>query len=196
MLKRFFLAIVVLTFCAFAYVTAPFYTAWSIRSAAKAGNGQYLASKIDWAAIKPGLKMSLTKLALETSGTMAHVSPRPRPSLWKRVKAFSTRVIIHGFVERYANPSGFETLVTYGRAFRAKDESDDHLPLLRRIGNVWSRVQRAAFTSLTRFEMDLLDKDDARRLYCGVFELRGFSWMLTDLRIRRLPAQQIAQLVR
>jgi len=196
MLKRSLLAILVLATCAFSYVAAPFYAAWSIRSAAKAGNGQYLASKIDWSAIKPGLKKSLTALALEPSDANASVSSRTRPSLWKRVKDFSTRLVIHGFVERYANPKGFEKLVTYGRVYRGKDKSEDDLPLLRRIANVWSRIQRAAFTSLTRFEMDLLDKDDARRLYCGVFELRGFNWTLTDLRIRRIPAQQIAQLIR
>ncbi len=193
MMRRLFFSVFVVTVCAFAYGIAPFYTAWTIRTAAKAGDGVYLAQKIDWSAIKPGLKASLTQLTLDPDGTKA--AGGGNKGLWQRVKNYSTRFIIHNFVDRYANPSGFVTLVTYGRAFQGRDKSEEHLSLMARISRVWSRVRRAEFTSLTSFEMDLLDKDDERRLYSGVFQIKNWQWKLTDLRIRQLPAQQMAQLV-
>ena len=190
--------IVVLMFlCATAYVAAPFYAAWTIREAAKTGDVGYLKDKVDWVAIRPGLKDSLTTLAIAPSDlTTASSARQSKPGLWTRMKHSATQFFIHNFVDRYANAGGFETLVTYGRNISRKRDEEIGLSIWERISRVWARVKRAKFTSLTRFELDLVDKDDAHRLYAGVLELRGLQWTVTELRIRTLPVAQVAQLIR
>lgn len=175
------------------YAVSPLYSAWTIRAAAKAGDTAFLKDKIDWVSIRPGLKTSLTAIAIGVTRPQAASQPRPQPGLWQQVKNYSKKLFIHAFVDSYANADGFETLVTYGRSIRRSSDDERGLSLLARIERVWARVRKAKFTSLTRFELDLLDKDDPLRVYAGVLELRGFQWTVVELHIHQLAPPNIAQ---
>jgi hypothetical protein len=45
----------------------------------------------------------------------------------------------------------------------------------------YSRIRRAVFHSLTRFEIEVIDRQRADRSYTGMLELRGLEWKLTSL---------------
>ncbi len=184
--------LIVLTLCllgACLYVASPFVTAWYIRDAIRAGNAAYLADKVDWLSLKHTLKPSLSRLALDMPLEPEAVDA-PKPSLWKRIKAKLGAKMVDRAVDGYVTPEGLTQLFSLRQAYRkhvasapaAADEAGR--PLVERIRLFWSRVQRAEFTRLTRFELDVVDKHAPDRLFAGVMELRGFDWKLTELRIR------------
>ena len=200
------LTVLLLIIGACAYIAAPFYTAWSIREAAKTGKPYVLANSIYWPTVKVTLKESLAKIAiadtkLSTSAgvpiTARHRGEGLLARTWKRIKASFSRGVINRMVDRYATPEGFATIFDYGRTYRKTirglKDPEDGLPLLEKIQAVWKRVRRAEFISWTKFEMDMVDKYEPGRMYCGVLELRGFKWMLTEIRVRQSNlSQQVA----
>ncbi len=200
------LTVLLLIIAAFGYVAAPFYTAWSIRDAAKTGKAHVLASSIHWPTVKVTLKESLARLAIadtklaNSAGVPVTATKRGDGLLartWKRIKTSFSRGVVNRMVDRYATPQGFATVFDYGRTYRktirGTKDPEEGLPLFEKIQAIWRRVRRAEFISWTKFEMDMVDKYEPGRMYCGVLELRSFKWMLTEIRVRQtnLP-QQIA----
>ncbi|MCB1484701.1 MAG: hypothetical protein KDJ17_07400, partial [Hyphomicrobiaceae bacterium] len=61
-----------------------------------------------------------------------------------------------------------------------------------RVKRAWARVKRAEFTSLTTFEIDMLDKHDPSRMYLGKLAIDGFGWKLKELRVKILQEAQSA----
>ncbi len=174
--------------CAAAYIAWPFHTAWSVREAVKAGNSAYLARTFEWKPVKVTLKESMSELVLGPINASMDGKPH-RKGLWASIKSYYGRSAVNTLVERYATPTGLPTLFSYGRTVRknvlgAKDP-DEGLPLPGRIANAWSRLERAAFVSLTRFEIDMRDKFEPTRVYAGVLELKDWRWKVVELRVRQ-----------
>ncbi len=178
--------------CTTAFIVSPLYSAWAIRAAIKGGDAAYLVDRIDWKSVKPTLKESIGHLALGTP-------QKTKRTLWQRIKGYYGRSMVSRMVERYATPHGLPRLFSYGRTvrhdiLRQKDPVAELSPL-GRLSHLWSRVRRAEFKTPTRFELDLADKYDRNRIYCGVLSLRGLTWVLTELRVRIRPPAQIAKLI-
>ncbi|MEO1543896.1 MAG: DUF2939 domain-containing protein [Pseudomonadota bacterium] len=175
-----------------AFVVSPLYTAYSIREAVKTSDTAYLAARISWPPVKQTLKSSL---AVMTLGPAADPTTEQAAALgwWSRLKTAYGKSMVEGMVERYANPEGFKTLFTYGRSIRrnvlGKSDPDDGLSFTQKLSSIWSRIQRAEFMTLSRFEIDMFDKYDPTRMYAGVLELswEAWGWRLTELRVSQMP---------
>ena len=167
------------------FVTSPLVTAWFIRDAVKNGNAQFLEKQVDWAPVKATLKSSMSQLMVDSR--KSHRAGLG--GLWDRVKFYFKKKAVSSAIDYYGNARGLPKLFQMARTSRTNllrlRDPDDEASLRQRIYNFWSRVKRAEFKSLTRFELDMLDKYDAKRFYCGVLELRGFRWILTELHVRR-----------
>lgn len=174
------------------YVASPLYTAWSIREAVKSDDTATLSKRVVWSPVRRTLKTSLVQFTLGDGTTAGAEQPRTASGgWWSKLKASYGRAVVERFVERYANPTGMRTLFTYGRSVRKnilfRTDPDAGLTLSQRLSAIWSRVLRAEFKSLTRFEIDMTDKFDPTRMYAGVLELswRGGGWQLVELHVRR-----------
>lgn len=176
------------------YAVSPLYTAWSIREAVKTDNTAYLRARISWPSVRQTLKVSLNEIALgpRVAHIRAGTAEAAKMGWWSRLKTAYGRAMVSRFVERYATPEGFKSLFAYGRTVRRnvlmKADPDAGLNMMQRLSASWSRVRRAEFVSLTRFELDLVDKYDDKRLYSGVlaFEIEDAAWTLQALHVRQL----------
>lgn len=170
------------------YVGAPFFTAWSIREAVHNGDSPYLARAIEWDSVRTTLKPTLSRMALDLPDP--ETQPGVKPGLWQRFKAYWGRSAVDTAVDNYLTPEGLPQLFQMRKAYRTYvsgfDENANKPPLLERIKRTWARVKRAEFTSLTSFEVDMLDKYDETRLYLGKLDLTPSGWKLTELRIKML----------
>jgi len=178
--------------CAAAYIGWPFHTAWSIKEAVESGDSAYLAQHVEWAPVKVTLKESMSQMVLDPVEASLDNKPK-RQGLWASFKTYYGRTMVDSLVDRYANPTGLPTLFNYGRTVRrdllGKVDPDDGQPLHVRIANSWQRIDRAAFITPTRFEIEMRDKFESTRVYAGVLELKNWRWIVTELRVRqRTPA--------
>ena len=177
--------------CAAAYVAAPFLTAWTIREAIRNSDSAYLEHKVEWESVRSTLKVSLASYALTPAGDPEALSAHP--GIWQRIKEYFGRGALDRFVDTTVTPTGLSGLLTLRKTYKdgvgtisatagsAPVEEETRFARMRR---VWSRVTRAEFASLSRFELDMLDKDDPARTVNCVLELRGLEWKLTELRVR------------
>ncbi|MBU1210659.1 MAG: DUF2939 domain-containing protein [Alphaproteobacteria bacterium] len=174
--------------CAPVYLGWPFHTAWSIKEAVEAGDSGYLARHVEWTPVKVTLKESMSRMVLGPQEASLE-DKQQRQGLWANFKAYYGRTMVDTLVERYANPTGLPTLFSYGRTVRrdllGTTDPDDGQPLHVRIANAWQRIDRAAFITPTRFEIEMRDKFEPTRVYAGVLELKDWRWMVTELRVRQ-----------
>ena len=193
-MKLFISIAVVLFLSAAAYIGSPFVTAWSIREAVRNGNADYLATAIEWNSVRETLKPSIAQIALNLPD--AEADPKASQGLWVRFKTYWGQGMVESLVDKYVTPTGLPQLFTLRKTYRtyvsSEDDDASKLPLNERISKAWSRVQRAEFTSLTSFEIDMEDKYDASRLYLGKLELRPSGWKLTALRVKFLTTAKSA----
>ncbi len=174
-----------------AYAAAPFVTAWSIREAIRNNDSTYLEHKIEWEGVRSTLKASLASYTLTPAGNPEERSAHP--GLWQRIKAYFGRGALDRFVDATVTPTGLNGLFTVRKAYRSGAETvgitsaGAEPSRFERMRRVWARTIRAEFTSLTRLELDMLDKDDPARTIACVLELRGLEWKVTELRVRAAP---------
>ncbi|MEL7049701.1 MAG: DUF2939 domain-containing protein [Pseudomonadota bacterium] len=184
-----------------AYGVSPLYTAYAIREAVKTNDTDYLRHRISWTPVRQTLRTSMVEIAL---GPEAHATTEraANVSWWSRMKTAYGKAMVERLVDRYANPEGFGSLFTYGRSVRRnillRRDPDEGLTTAQKVAAMWSRIRRAEFISMSRFEIDLVDKYDANRMYAGVleFDLHKLGWTLTELRVlqdsERVPAASSA----
>lgn len=167
------------------YLASPFVTAWYIREAIKTGNSAYLAEKVEFASVKETLKPTVSRMVFDLPEAPAEGA---KPSLWQRTKAYFGQGAVDRMLDSYMTPEGLPQLFQYGKTYRERVkgqvEEPAGMPLHERAWRVWQRVKRADFVTLTRFEMTMADKFEPDRLIDGVLEFKGYTWKLTELRIR------------
>ena len=170
-----------------AYIGSPFYTAWSIREAVRNGDSAYLQHRIDWPGVRATLAPTISQIAFDMPD--AETAPQQKPGLWIRFKAYIGQGAVNRAIDSYVTPEGLPRLFAARKAYRdyvAGTPDDSKIAVGERIKRAWSRVKRAEFTSLTTFEIDMLDKNDPDRMYLGKLALDGFGWKLKELRVKML----------
>lgn len=175
-----------------AYIGAPFFTAWSIREAARNGDAAYLETAIDWPSVRTTLKPSLARLALNLPDPDA-MPVTQEPSVWQRIKSYVGTSAVDTAIDGYMTPEGLPQLFAVRKAYRtyiSGEPEESKLPVLDRVKRAWARVKRAEFTSLTAFEVDLADKWDESRIYLGKLELTAMGWKLKELRVKFLTTAE------
>jgi hypothetical protein len=190
-MRRILFHIVVLMIGLSVYAASPFVAAWRMREAVKAGDANYIESRVDWDRVRGTLKESLARHA--QLGPMATAAGgEVRPSIWQRIKGAFGQSMLDRFVENYVTPEGLPQLFSYRKTWREtiKGEPDERLTLAwhERFRKFYDRVKRAEFLSLTQVEVEMADRDTPDRRYVSVFELREFTWTLVGLRVKALDA--------
>ena len=177
-----------------AYVAWPLLTALQIREAMIAGDTATLERKVEWASVRSSLKQSLTA---ETKARLEQDPDTPPPSLWQRLKASIAPTLADTAVDRYVTPEHLPSLFGYRETYRnsirpALGMKEPATVLagtlfagtpVDRIASFYARVRRAVFYSLTRFEVEIVDRYQPERRYVSTFELKGLEWKLTALAI-------------
>ncbi len=186
----FVVVMVVLTLSA-GYVASPFVAMWNLREAIKSSDTAAIDSRVVWPSVRESLKASLAKEAnllpfAEAAGGQV------RPTLWQRIKGTFGASMLDRFIETYVTPEGLPKLFDYRRTWNEsiKGEVPESASRLERARLIWSRVKRAEFQSLTRLEIEMVDRKVADRRIISVMELDAFTWKLTHLRIVTIAASE------
>ena len=186
----FVVVMVVLTLSA-GYVASPFVAMWNLREAIKSSDTAAIDSRVVWPSVRESLKASLAKEAnllpfAEAAGGQV------RPTLWQRIKGTFGASMLDRFIETYVTPEGLPKLFDYRRTWNESinGEVPESASRLERARLIWSRVKRAEFQSLTRLEIEMVDRKVADRRIISVMELDAFTWKLTHLRIVTIAASE------
>jgi hypothetical protein len=177
-----------------AYVAWPLYTAFQIREAMAAGDTATLERKIEWASVRSSLKQSLSA---DTKARLESDPNTPQRSLWQRIKAAVAPTLADTAIDRYVTPENLPSFFGYRETYRnsvrpalgLKDPPTvlgDTLfagTFIDRAASFYARVRRAVFYSLTRFEVEVVDRYQPERRYVSTFELKGLEWKLTALAV-------------
>jgi hypothetical protein len=175
-----------------AYVAWPLFTALQIREAMLASDTATLERKIEWVSVRSSLKQSLTA---EAKARLELDPNTPAPSLWQRIKASVAPTLADTAVDRYVTPENLPSLFGYRETYRTSIRPALGLKEpptvlagtlfagtpIDRIASFYARVRRAVFYSLTRFEVEVVDRYQPERRYVSTFELKGWEWKLTAL---------------
>lgn len=175
------------------YIASPFVTAWSIREAVRNGNSAYLEHRIDWPSVRATLTPTISRIALDLPDP--EKPSLTEPGLWQRFKTYWGASAVNRAVESYVTPEGLPQLFAVRKAYRdyvAGEPEDNKLAVTERVKRAWARVKRAEFTSLTTFEVDMVDKHDPSRVYLGKLAIDGFGWKLKELRVKILTTAENA----
>jgi len=174
------------SFAVVAYGAAPFYTAWTIREAVVDNDSAYLERKIAWTSVRATLKDSLSTYAVTSAGEFA--SPPEKPTWWQRTKAYLGRGAVDRFVETTVTPTGLHAAMNARKQYQATFETDEERAkkptAYERARELWSRTRRAVFTRADRLELEMVDQYEPDRTIAAVLELRGFEWIMTELRVK------------
>lgn len=176
------------------YAAWPVYAALEIREAIIAGDTATLTRRIEWESLRADLKSSLSP---ETIARLAADPDSPKPSLWQRIKAVVAPALADTVIDRYVTPENLPQLLGYRRIYRGTLQpvlglqepktvlADSWLggSAVDRFASFWARVRSAIFYSPTRFVLEVEDKYRPERRYIGTLELKGWTWVLTGLRV-------------
>jgi len=176
------------------YLAAPFVTAWSIREAVRNGDSAYLATAIDWPNVRATLAPTLGRIALNLPDP--ETQPVTKPGLWQRFKSYWGQGAVNRAIDSYITPAGLPQLFQVRKMYRSYvsgEPEESKLGFGERIRRAWTRVKRAEFTSMTTFEIDMLDKNEPNRMYLGKLTLEGFGWKLKELRVQLLETAASAE---
>jgi DUF2939 family protein len=193
-LRRFARAFVIALVLAVLYAAWPVYVALEIREAVIAGDTATLTRRIEWDSLRASLKTSLSP---ETIARLAADPDAPKPSLWQRIKGVIAPAMAETVIDRYVTPENLPVLLGYRRIYRGTiqpalglEEPKTVLAgswlgggAIDRFASFWSRVKSAVFYSPTHFVLEVEDKYRPERRYIGTLELKGWTWMLTGLRV-------------
>ena len=186
------------------YPLSGFNAAWQIREAARTGDTATLARRVDWAAVRQSLKRSAND-ARQLFGEMSEAAGVPKLGLWQRVKAAAMPFVADPMIDRYVSAEGAAQIWAWRQTWREKVRpkllSEPASPLsgtwlenssLDRGLSVAVRMQRVAFMSATRLELELIDRYVAERRWQATMEFRDFTWVLTDVQMKRVPRPAVA----
>jgi Protein of unknown function (DUF2939) len=168
------------------YAASPFLAAWNLREAIKSGDTATIERKVIWSSVRSTLRSSIAANA-QLLPEATEAGERVRPSMWQRVKAAFGQSMLDRFIEHYVTPEGLPKLFSYRKTWngtikRQRDDEDEGA-FHERARAFYSRMVRADFLSLTRVEIEMIDKEQSQRRYVSVMELHGTEWKLLELRI-------------
>lgn len=167
------------------YTVSPLATAYALNCAIKSGDSATMNSLVDWGSVKDSLRASI----LQRLDEKALVRP-DHPGWYQSVKfsiadAVSPYMVDHVLSQR-VTPEGFTTYMgphsPKAEAARAAGLDPDTMPSAA----VATRIHHAYFTDLTHFEIEIVDRWDAGKVFCATLELHGLMWQLANVRMLSL----------
>lgn len=184
------------------YTGSAFLAAWEIREAVRTGDTVALTQRVDWPGVRASLKLSAAEArSVLAEMTQASAEVPAKPSLWQRIKNAAAPYLTDPLIERYVTAEGAPKLWTLRETWRNRVRpvvlSEPTTALagtwlagssVDRALSVARRVDRVAFTSPLRMELEIRDRIVEQRRWTAVLELKGTSWTLTKVRVQRTPA--------
>jgi hypothetical protein len=183
MLKVFLRALVLIVPAAL-YIASPFWAAWRLREAVRTGDVATIEQKVEWESVRASLKSSLARhaqLLPEATAAGEQVSP----TLWQRIKSAFGATMLDRFVDNYVTPGALPRLYQFRKSWneQVKGDPEAELNWRERFKRFYARVVRAEFQTLTRVEIEIIDKHAPDRHYVSNLELIGLEWKLTRLSV-------------
>jgi hypothetical protein len=193
------------------FLASPFLAAWDLRQAMKTGDTATLERRVDW----PSVRASLHKSYGPTQQMLSEITEAggaPKPGFWQRVVSATVPMLSGTAIDYYVTPTGVPQLFSWRETWRQKVRpaiglSEPPMVLagtafegtsVDKVLSMLKRVDRAAFTSPMRLELELRDRYTETRSYRAVMELRGLTWTLTEVYVLSVEppkpqAQPVAQ---
>jgi len=176
------LRIAILIVPAALYVASPFWAAWNLREAVRTNDIALLERKVDWDGVRASLKTSLARHPELLSEAQA-AGERISPTLWQRIKWALGATMLDRFIDNYVRPEALPRLYHYRKQQAAGDPGEPQLGARERFRQLYARIVRAEFQTLTRVEIEIADHYVADLRYVSNLELIGLEWKLTSLRV-------------
>ncbi|MFM9846826.1 MAG: DUF2939 domain-containing protein [Hyphomicrobiaceae bacterium] len=178
------------------YLGSPMLAAWEVRQAIRASDKATLERRVDWTSVRATLNRSLGP-AQEVLTEISEAAGAPKPGLWSRIIKATVPMLSGTAIDYYVTPEGVPQLYAWRETWRQKVRPAIGLaeprmalagtPLentsLDKILSLLKRVDRAAFTGPTRLELEVRDRYAEHRSYRAVMELKGMTWMLTEVEV-------------
>lgn len=212
MLRKLVLAALLLVLAIGTYATAPLVAAWQIREAVVAGDTARLRERVDWPAVRQSLKSSVGEVR-QALAELTEAAGLPRPGLWQRLKAAALPFVADPLIDRYVTAEGAPQLYAWRQAWKQRVAAvreaarssaglvaasvtptpptapenwlqDTPLPRILAAGR---RIERWAFVSPFRLEIELADRVVPSRSWRAEMQLQGFTWRLTAVKIVTAP---------
>jgi len=167
------------------YAASPLAGAWLLNRAIKAGDLATMNWLVDWSGVKESLRRSI--LARLDEKTLL----RPSNAGWlAKAKYTLTDVLaptmVDSLLDDRVTPEGFTAYMgphsPKAEAARAAGLDPDTMPS----ANVLTRIHHAYFLDLTHFEIELVDRWDAGKVFRTRLELRNFVWRLSNVEMLSL----------
>ncbi len=192
--------LIVAILCAGTYAGSAFVAAWDIREALVSGNTQVLERRVDWASVRTSLKQTAVEARqLMTEMSMTAGVTFAKPGLWQRLKSAAAPYFADPLIDRYVTADGAPQIwawrQTWRKTIRPKvglDEPRTPLAATWLAGTrldhglaIAGRVDRAAFTSPGRMQLEVRDKYVEGRRWRATLELRNWSWVLSEVHLLR-----------
>jgi hypothetical protein len=159
------------------YVGSPWWATSRMRKAAEAGDGEKLATYVDYPALRADVKAQLTMSASSQKGLLAMIATH----------------IVGAAADAMVTPENVAALVSTGRAqplgagalqFPEPPAEDEPPRVLR----------NKQYRSLDVFEVEMLDPETKKRLATLVFHREGLvGWKLSAIRFGEKPAREPAK---
>ena len=123
---RIIAAIAVLLLGSTLYIASPFWAAWSLREAIKAGDTATIDRKVVWDGVRASLRASISDSA-QLLPEATEAGERVPPTMWQRVKTAFGQSMLDRFIESYVTPEGLPKLFRYRKTWNGtvKGATDD-----------------------------------------------------------------------
>lgn len=181
------------------YAVTPFVAVWQIREAVISGDVTTLERKVDWASVRATLKQSGSDVRA-TVLEYSQAAGIPKPGLWQRIKAAAAPFFADPLIDRYVTAEGAPQIYAWRQTWREKVRPAVGMAepptvlggtglaetKLDRALTLAKRVERAAFVSPWKVEIDVRDQFKENRRWRALLELQGWSWRLTEVGIRHV----------
>lgn len=178
MLRSVFLALGL--FAGAALAASPMIAAYRLHEAVERGDVRTIEAAVDWPSVRHSLKSSVSRAMIaDAEARRANLGTFRRIG-YKIGDAFAP-YFVDRMIAKQMTPEGF---VAYARQTE---------PATSRPARMVDLIERAAYTGLSRFEIDVRDRLDRSRRYRAVFTRRLLTWTLTEVQL--LPAHQTPRLL-
>lgn len=181
MLRKLFTA---LTLMAAAYALWPAWNALELKRAIRNGDLATVAERVEWPALRASLRTAFADQAPEEARRRFGRVPVLGRLVEKAALRFGPKVA-DTMVDNFATPAGFIQLDAYKRERQASLGVASSRALSGIAVELYERIKRVSFISLTRIEIEVADRLEPAKRVLGAMELRDGGWKLTELRFFR-----------
>ena len=167
-------------FAGVALAASPLIAAYRLHEAIERGDVPTIEEAVDWPSVRHSLKSSVSQVMIADAEARRSELGMFRRIGYKIGDAFAP-YFVDRMIAKQMTPQGF---IDYARQPTAAGS---------RPPRVVDLIERAAYTSLDRFEIDVRDRIDRSRRYRAVFTRKLLTWTMTEVRL--LPPRRTARLL-